>query len=230
VSERETRRAIVLLSGGMDSATAAAVARAEGFALHALTFEYGQRHALEVEAARGIARWLGAVEHVVFPLDLRRFGGSALTADVPVPKGRSDAEISSGIPSTYVPARNTVFLALALAFAEARGARDIFLGANAIDYSGYPDCRPAFLEAFERVASLGTRAGAEGGESIRVQAPLLRRTKAEIVRLGIELGVDFSLTLSCYDPSPSGKACGGCDACVLRRRGFREAGLPDPAI
>lgn len=230
MSERETRRAIVLLSGGMDSATAAAVARAEGFALHALTFEYGQRHALEVEAARGIARWLGAVEHVVFPLDLRRFGGSALTADVPVPKGRSDAEISSGIPSTYVPARNTVFLALALAFAEARGARDIFLGANAIDYSGYPDCRPAFLEAFERVASLGTRAGAEGGESIRVQAPLLRRTKAEIVRLGIELGVDFSLTLSCYDPSPSGKACGGCDACVLRRRGFREAGLPDPAI
>jgi 7-cyano-7-deazaguanine synthase len=213
----------------MDSATAAAIARAEGFALYALTVDYGQRHAREIEAARAVARSLRVEDHVVLSVDLRRFGGSALTAEIPVPKGRSDAEIGSGIPPTYVPARNTVLLALALAYAEAVGAREVFFGANVIDYSGYPDCRPAFLEAFERVALLGTRAGVEGGEAIRVRAPLLRSTKAEIVRRGTELGVDFSLTFSCYDPSPAGKACGECDACRLRRRGFAEGGVVDPA-
>jgi 7-cyano-7-deazaguanine synthase len=221
------KRAIVLLSGGLDSAVTAAMARAEGFALHALTFDYGQRHAREMECARNVARSLGVVEHVMEKLDLRVFGGSALTADVSVPK-HGDTPPSGRIPITYVPARNTIFLSVALAFAEVRGSRNIFLGVNAVDYSGYPDCRPEFLAAFERLANVATRAGVEG-EAFTVQAPLVRLSKAAIVREGVRLGVDFSLTHSCYDPLADGRACGHCESCVLRREGFRQAGVSDPA-
>lgn len=221
------RPAVVLLSGGLDSATVLAIARDEGFAPHALSFRYGQRHAVELAAARRVAASLGAVRHVVVDVDLAGFGGSALTADIPVPKGRTDEELSSGIPVTYVPARNTVFLAFALAYAETVGSTDLFLGVNALDYSGYPDCRPEFVAAFERLANLATKAGVEGAR-FRVHAPLISLTKAGIVRKGLALGVDYSLTLSCYDPSPEGLACGGCDSCQLRRKGFREAGVADP--
>ncbi|MEZ4587903.1 MAG: 7-cyano-7-deazaguanine synthase QueC [Gemmatimonadales bacterium] len=223
-----SRNAIVLLSGGLDSATTMAIARAEGFAVHALSFRYGQRHSAELESAQAVARFLGAVRHQIVDIDLAVFGGSALTADVPVPKDRSDAERGSGIPVTYVPARNTIFLAYALALAEVTPARDIFIGVNAIDYSGYPDCRPAFIEAFEALANQATRAGTELGEKITIHAPLVSATKAEIIRRGRELGVDYAMTSSCYDPDANGVACGRCDACLLRRQGFEDAGIVDP--
>ena len=219
--------AVVLLSGGLDSATALAVARRDGFAAHALTLAYGQRHAAELQAAARVAAALGAAQHRVMQLDLRAFGGSALTADLPVPTDRSEAEMAGGIPVTYVPARNTVFLSLALAWAEVIGSFDIFLGVNAIDYSGYPDCRPEFVEAFQRLANLATKAGVEGGR-FRIHAPLVQMTKADIIRLGASLGVDYALTHSCYDPTPEGLACGRCDSCALRRAGFAAAGVADP--
>jgi 7-cyano-7-deazaguanine synthase len=222
-------KAVVLLSGGLDSATALAVAKRDGFACHALTIQYGQRHAVELEAARTIASALGAVEHRVMPLDLRLFGGSALTDDLPVPTGRSETEMASSIPVTYVPARNTIFLSLALAFAEVIGAFDLFVGVNAVDYSGYPDCRPEFVKAFEALANLATKAGVEGGR-FRVHAPLIDLTKAEIIRMGASLNVDYALTHSCYDPSPAGLACGRCDSCVLRKAGFAAAGVADPTL
>lgn len=219
-------RAAILLSGGLDSATVLAIARADGFECHCLTVDYGQRHRVELEAARAVAQALGAASHRHVKLDLRAIGGSALTDDIDVPK---DREIdNSQTPVTYVPARNSILLSVLLGLAEVTGATDLFIGANAVDYSGYPDCRPRFLEAFERLAAVATVAGTEHGVRFRVRAPLLHLTKAEIVRLGTELGVDYSLTHSCYDPSPSGVACGRCDACVLRRRGFEESGIPDP--
>jgi 7-cyano-7-deazaguanine synthase len=222
-----TKRAVVLLSGGLDSATALAIARHDGFACHALTVAYGQRHTVELDAARRVAAALGAAEHKVMQLDLRAFGGSALTADLDVPHGRSEAEMASAIPVTYVPARNTVFLSLALAYAEVSGAFDIYIGVNAVDYSGYPDCRPEFVRAFEALANLATKAGVEGGR-FRVLAPLIDSTKADIIRRGVALGVDYGLTHSCYDPSPEGLACGTCDSCAIRRAGFAAAGVPDP--
>lgn len=221
-------RAVVLLSGGLDSATALAIAREEGFDTYALTFRYGQRHHGEIEAARRIAALLGAVRHVVTDIDLRLFGGSALTADITVPKDRSEHEIGSGIPVTYVPARNTVFLSFALAWAEVLGAADIFLGVNALDYSGYPDCRPEYLQAYQRMADLATKAGVEGRQRLTIHAPLMALTKAQIIRRGLALGVDYGLTHSCYDPAPDGLACGRCDACQLRLKGFAEAGISDP--
>jgi len=224
----QTKAAVVLLSGGLDSATALAVARRDGFRCHALTIAYGQRHAAELEAARRVAAALGVVEQRVVRLDLRAFGGSALTADLPIPQDRSAEEMTGGIPITYVPARNTVFLSLALAWAEVLGSFDIFMGVNAIDYSGYPDCRPEFVEAFERLANLATRAGVEGRGHFRVHTPLINLSKADIIRRGVGLGVDFHLTHSCYDPAPDGAACGRCDSCQLRRDGFRAAGVPDP--
>jgi 7-cyano-7-deazaguanine synthase len=222
------RRAVVLLSGGLDSATAFAVARAEGFDCYALSFDYGQRHDRELESARRVAAALGAREHLVLRLDLRAIGGSALTADLPVPKGRSHEAMSTGIPVTYVPARNTIFLSHALAWAEVLESQDIFLGVNALDYSGYPDCRPEYIEAFERMANLATKAGVEGRSRLTIHMPLIRLTKAQIVRRGAELGVDFGLTWSCYEPQPDGRACGLCDSCLLRQKGFAEAGLRDP--
>jgi 7-cyano-7-deazaguanine synthase len=220
--------AVVLLSGGVDSTTTAAVARAEGFAVHALTFDYGQRHRLELDASRRVAASLGVGDHVILPIDLRRFGGSALTSDVAVPKGRTAEEIGHGIPITYVPARNTIFLAFALAWAEVLDANDIFIGVTQIDYSGYPDCRPEYIEAFARMADLATKAGVEGRQRLRIHTPLIQLSKAAIIRKGLELGVDFGLTLSCYDPSDEGEACGACDACVLRLTGFAYNGLRDP--
>jgi 7-cyano-7-deazaguanine synthase len=217
------RRAVVLLSGGLDSAVTAAWLRREGFAVHALSFDYGQRHSVELQAAARVAEQVGVIEHVVQRIDLRAFGGSALTADIAVPKDRSPAQMASSIPVTYVPARNTIFLAFALAFAEVRGAFDLGIGVNAIDYSGYPDCRPEFIAAFERVANLATRAGVESGH-IRLHTPLQDLSKSQIVRLGRELGVDLSLTISCYDPAADGTPCSRCDACELRARGFAEAG------
>jgi 7-cyano-7-deazaguanine synthase len=225
---RAARRAVVLLSGGLDSATAAAWARREGFTIHALTVDYGQRHRAELDAARAVARELGAVEHVVVKVDLAAFGGSALVdADIAVPKGRADEPIAAGIPVTYVPARNTVLLALALGFAEVREAAAIVLGVNAIDYSGYPDCRPEFLAAFTRLAAVATKGGIEG-HAPRILAPLVECSKAEIIQLGTTLGVDYGLTTSCYDPAADGRPCGGCDACRLRAAGFATAGLVDP--
>ncbi len=221
--------AVVLLSGGMDSAVTAAVARRDGFAVHALSVRYGQRHLVELEAAVRVAASLGVRDHVVIELDLRALGGSALTSDAAVPRDTPLAEIGARVPATYVPARNTIFLALALAHAETLGARDIFIGANAVDYSGYPDCRPEYLAAFERLASLATRAGTEDGARFAIHAPLLRLPKAEIVKLGLELGVELGLTSTCYDPAPDGAACGRCEACLLRLQGFEAAGLPDPA-
>jgi 7-cyano-7-deazaguanine synthase len=220
-------RAVVLLSGGIDSSTTLAIARAEGYEAYALSFEYGQRHQIETQAARRVANSLGAKEHRVATIDLRVFGGSALTDHVDVPKKRSETEIAHGIPVTYVPARNTIFLAYALAWAEVIHASDIFLGVNAIDYSGYPDCRPEFIEAFETLANFGTKAGVEG-RRFHIHTPLIKFSKAEIIRRAIELGVDLSLTHSCYDPSPEGFACGECDSCLLRLKGFREAGITDP--
>ena len=213
----------------MDSAVTAALARRDGFEVYALSVRYGQRHAVELEAARRVAASLGIRDHVVIELDLRAFGGSALTADVAVPRDTPLAGIGERVPATYVPARNTIFLSLALARAETLGARDIFIGANAVDYSGYPDCRPEYLDAFERLANLATRAGTEDGVRFAIHAPLLRLRKAEIVTLGVELGVDLGLTSTCYDPSPDGAACGRCEACLLRLLGFEAAGLPDPA-
>jgi 7-cyano-7-deazaguanine synthase len=224
----DPRPAVVLLSGGLDSATALAVARRDGFRCHALTIAYGQRHAVELTAARRVADALGAAEHRVIALDLRAFGGSALTADLPVPKDRPAEEMAQGIPITYVPARNTVFLALALGWAEVLGAFDLFVGINVLDYSGYPDCRPEFVAAFERLANLATKAGVEGQGEFKVHAPLIALPKADIIRLGTSLGVDYGLTHSCYDPGPDGAACGRCDACLLRRAGFEAAGVPDP--
>jgi 7-cyano-7-deazaguanine synthase len=222
------RPAVILLSGGLDSTTTLAVARAKGHVAYALTVHYGQRHAVELAAARRVADALGAAEHKVLGLDLRAFGGSALTADLPVPKHRSGGEIGRGIPATYVPARNTILLSLALAWAEVLGAWDIFLGVNALDYSGYPDCRPEYIEAFETLANLATRAGVEGIRRFTVHTPLIRMTKREIIRTGLDLGVDFGMTVSCYDPDESGVACGACDACQLRLTGFAELGIPDP--
>src|SRR5213594_1206649 len=222
------KRAVVLLSGGVDSTTTLAVARQRGFETYALTFGYGQRHAVEVEAARRVARVLGAARHEVVAIDLRVFGGSALTADIAVPKDRSEAEIGKGIPVTYVPARNTIFLSYALAWAETLGAQDIFIGVNGLDYSGYPDCRPEYIAAYERMANLATKAGVEGRQRLTIHTPLIRLTKAEIIQRGLALGVDYGLTLSCYDPSPGGDACGECDACLLRAKGFAELGKADP--
>ena len=221
------KRAVVLLSGGLDSTTTLAITIAEGYEAYALSFDYGQRHRIEMEAARRVANSLGAKELRVAKIDLRIFGGSALTDDVGVPKKRSETEIGGGIPITYVPARNTIFLSHALALAETIGSRDIFIGANAIDYSGYPDCRPEFIEAFETLANLGTKAGVEGAH-FRIHAPLIKFSKAEIIHKALELDVDLSLTHSCYDPSPDGLACGDCDSCLFRLKGFREAGVEDP--
>jgi 7-cyano-7-deazaguanine synthase len=208
--------AVLLLSGGLDSATVGAIAREQGFDLYALSFDYGQRHRFELTASRRVAQWLGVQQHIELKIDLTQFGGSALTAAIEVPKGRSDEEMSAGIPITYVPARNTVFLSLALAYAEVLGAADIFLGVNALDYSGYPDCRPEYIAAFERLANLATKAGVEGKLSFRIHTPLIEWTKAQIIRRGQELGVDYSLTHSCYDPDAAGRACGRCDSCLLR--------------
>ena len=221
------KRAVVLLSGGIDSTTTLAIAITEGYEAYALSFDYGQRHQIEMEPARRVAKSLGARQHRVAKIDLRIFGGSALTNDIDVPKQRSEIEIAHGIPVTYVPARNTIFLAYALAWAEVIQASDIFLGVNAIDYSGYPDCRPEFIEAFETLANLGTKAGVEG-RRFQIHTPLIKFSKAEIIRKAIELGVDLSLTHSCYDPTPEGLACGECDSCLLRLKGFREAGIKDP--
>jgi 7-cyano-7-deazaguanine synthase len=222
-------RAVVLLSGGLDSATAAAMMKARGFDLYALSFRYGQRHALELEAARRVATQLGVSRHVTVEIDLRAFGGSALTADLEVPKDRSAESIGTGVPITYVPARNTIFLAFGLAWAETLGISDIVIGVNALDYSGYPDCRPEYIAAFQQLANLGTRAGTELGQRFAIHTPLILLSKREIIERGVALGVDYGLTLSCYDPSAAGKACGRCDACQLRLKGFRENGLEDPA-
>lgn len=223
-------KAVCLLSGGLDSATSLAVARREGFECYTLAFDYGQRHRVELAAAARVAQALGSAEHVVVPINLRQFGNSALTADIAVPKGRAEVEMSREIPVTYVPARNTVFLSIALAWAEVLESSDIFIGVNALDYSGYPDCRPEYIEAFEKMANLATKAGVEERTRVRIHTPLIALTKAGIIALGRELGVDYSLTHSCYDPDDAGRACGGCDSCLLRAKGFAELGLPDPAL
>jgi 7-cyano-7-deazaguanine synthase len=223
------RKAVVLLSGGLDSATVLALAQGAGFAVYALTFRYGQRHEREVQAAREIAARSGVREHVVLDIDLRRFGGSALTADIDLPKGRSPDEMSRGIPVTYVPARNTIFLSFALAWAEVLGAADIFIGVNLLDHAGYPDCRPEYIAAYERMANLATKSGVEGLTRLKIHTPLVELTKAQIIRRGLELGVDYSLTSSCYEPNSQGEACGECDACLLRLKGFAECGCADPA-
>ena len=222
------RHAVALASGGVDSSTAMAIAIKRGFFVHALSFDYGQRHRCELDAATNVVRSLGIEDHVIASIDLRAFGGSALTDDIDVPKNRDLSGISDGIPVTYVPARNTIFLSFALGWCEILKAQDIFLGVNAVDYSGYPDCRPEFLEAYEHLANLATKAGVEGSARYTIHAPLLRMSKADIIRAGNEAGVDFALTHSCYDPSPEGLACGDCDSCFLRRKGFEEARIPDP--
>ena len=220
--------AVILLSGGLDSTTTLAVAKAEGFTSYALSFRYGQRHQIELESAARVAESLGAVEHVIADIDLRRFGGSALTADMDVPKQRSLAQMGEGIPVTYVPARNTVFLSFALAWAEVLNASDIFIGVNALDYSGYPDCRPEYIAAYETMANLATAAGVEGRQRLKIHTPLIQLTKAEIIAKGTARGVDYALTSSCYDPGVDGRPCGECDSCLLREKGFREAGMDDP--
>lgn len=224
------KRAVVLLSGGLDSATALAAAIADGWEAHTLSVDYGQRHGIELERAARISRALGAASHKVIAVDLRSFGGSALTSEAPVPKDEPEAPVGAGIPVTYVPARNTVFLALALAFAETLQTGDIFIGVNALDYSGYPDCRPEYIEAFERMANLATKAAVEGRAPVSIHAPLISMTKKEIIETGTRLGAPYALAVSCYDPSPSGAPCGRCDSCRLRAKGFREAGLQDPAL
>ena len=226
--EQPDKPAVILLSGGLDSATAAAIARQQGFTLYALSVDYGQRHRFELTSARRVAQSLGMRRHVVLSVDLSQFGGSALTDAIDVPKDRDAEAMSHGIPATYVPARNTVLLSLALAYAETVGAADIFLGVNAVDYSGYPDCRPEYIAAFATLAKLATKAGVEGRLKFAIHAPLIHWSKAEIIRRGTGLGVDYSLTHSCYDPDPNGVSCGRCDACLLRRKGFAEAGLVDP--
>lgn len=222
------KAAVVLLSGGVDSATTLALARHEGFACHAITFDYGQRHRFELEAARQVAESMGVGRHVTIPFDLRAIGGSALTDDIPVPRDQDPETMAGQIPSTYVPARNTIFLSFALGWAEVLGAFDLYIGANAIDYSGYPDCRPEYIAAFERMANLATRAGVTGEGRFHIHAPLIEMSKADILRTGVRLGVDYALTTSCYDPADDGAACGRCDACILRRNGFEEAGIEDP--
>ena len=222
------RKAVILLSGGLDSTTTLAIAQNNGFSLYALTFRYGLRHEFEIEAARKVARAYGVADHIIIDIDLRPFGGSVLTGEGEVPKDRLVNESSDGIPTTYVPARNTIFLSFALARAEVLQATDIFIGVNALDYSGYPDCRPEYIDAFQNMANLATRAAIEGNQSVTIHTPLINLTKAQIIRKGVELGVDYSLTHSCYDPSESGSPCGHCDACQLRLKGFQEAGLTDP--
>lgn len=222
------KKAVVLSSGGIDSTTAMAIAHAEGFAIYSLSFRYGQRHVLELDSAHKVSKALEAKEHLILDIDLAKIGGSALTGVLEVPKGRDSEEMEREIPITYVPGRNTIFLSYAMAWAEVVGAADIFIGVNAIDYSGYPDCRPEFIQAFEKMANLATKAGVEGKIQFRINVPLVRMTKAEIIRKGVELGVDYGMTLSCYDPSQEGRACGHCDSCILRRKGFQEAGVPDP--
>ncbi len=224
----EQAKAVVLLSGGIDSTTTLAVAADEGYHLYALTFRYGQRHEHEVEAARRVAEHLNVTRHVTLPIDLRTFGGSALTGDLPVPKGRSLERMHEDIPITYVPARNTIFLSFALGWAEVLGSGDIFIGVNAVDYSGYPDCRPEYIKAYERMANLATKAAVQDRRRLTIHTPLIDLSKPEIIRRGLALGVDYSLTTSCYDPSPDGSACGQCDACLLRRKGFADAGVADP--
>lgn len=226
----ESARAICLLSGGLDSTTCLAIARQEGYECYCLSFDYGQRHVIEIQAAQRVATHLGAKEHRTMTFDLRLFGGSALTAEIDVPKHRNPSEMAAGIPVTYVPARNTIFLSFALAYAEAVRASEIFIGVNAIDYSGYPDCRPEFIRAFENMANLATKAGIEGATKITIHTPLITMTKAQIVRRAVALGVDLSLTHSCYDPGPDGRSCGYCDSCLLRQKGFEEAGVADPLI
>lgn len=221
------RKAVVLVSGGLDSTTVLAIARYEGFEVHAISFDYGQRHRQELESARRVCDALGAVDHVQFKVDTSIFRGSALTNDIAVPHDRNEADMSTGIPVTYVPARNTIFLSIALGYAESVGANDLFIGVNAVDYSGYPDCRPEFIRAFEAMANLATKAGVEG-QRLTIHAPLITLTKAGIIRRGLELGVDYSLTHSCYDPLPDGRSCGHCDSCLLRRKGFDKAGVADP--
>ncbi|HOE32503.1 MAG TPA: 7-cyano-7-deazaguanine synthase QueC [Smithella sp.] len=221
-------KAVVLLSGGLDSATTLAIARDRGFEIYALSFRYGQRHAVEMKAARRIARKNKVAGHLILNMDLRKIGGSALTADIHVPKNQTGSVLKRKIPVTYVPARNTIFLAYALAWAEVIGSHDIFIGVNALDYSGYPDCRPRYIAAFRKLANLATKAGVEGKQKLAIHAPLIKMSKAEIIKKGMDLGVDYSLTHSCYDPSPSGEPCGECDSCLLRLKGFREAGLKDP--
>jgi 7-cyano-7-deazaguanine synthase len=223
-----TKRCVVLLSGGLDSTTVLAIAKHQGFQLYAISFRYGQRHSFELERAARTAVKAGVAGHIIVDINLGQFGGSALTGSMPVPKHDSADQIGEGIPVTYVPARNTVFLSLALAWAETLDARDIFIGVNALDYSGYPDCRPEFIEAYERMANLATKAGVDGSGAIRIHAPLIRWTKAEIIQQGLELGVDYADTISCYDPDEHGRACGRCDACLLRSRGFEQLGMKDP--
>jgi len=225
---KKNLKAVVLLSGGIDSATTLAIAREKGFVIYALSFRYGQRHAVEMEAARRIAEKNNVAEHLVVDIDLRKIGGSALTADIDVPKNRNSNEMTRDIPVTYVPARNTIFLSYALAWAEVIGANDIFIGVNVLDYSGYPDCRPEYIEAYEKMANLATKAGVGGNQKLKIHAPLIQMSKSEIIRKGLELGVDYGLTHSCYDPSASGEACGECDSCILRLKGFRDAGVRDP--
>jgi len=225
----QTPKAVVLLSGGLDSTTTLAVAKDLGYEVYALTFRYGQRHQVEIDAARRIAAAMAVAEHVVVDIDLRLFGGSALTADIDVPKDRDESEMGEGIPVTYVPARNTIFLSFALAWAEVLGSQDIFLGVNALDYSGYPDCRPEYVESFQKMANLATKAGVEGHQLLTIHTPLIDKTKQQIVELGMKLGVDYGPTRSCYDPTPNGEACGHCDSCLLRLKGFAAAGVSDPA-
>ncbi len=225
-----TRQAIVLLSGGLDSTTVLAIAKSEGFDVYALSFNYGQRHVVELDCALRVAQAMGTRDHVVVDFDLRQFGGSALTSDIDVPKGRSTSAMAHGIPVTYVPARNTIFLSFALAWAETLGVSDIFVGVNALDYSGYPDCRPEFIAAYATMANLATRAGVEGTQRLQIHTPLIKLTKAQIIARGLALGVDYALTSSCYDPGPQGAPCGACDSCLLRSKGFAEAGSNDPLL
>jgi 7-cyano-7-deazaguanine synthase len=226
----DNRKAVLLLSGGLDSSTTLAVARSRKYEVYAISFSYGQRHSVELEAAARVAAHLGVVRHITMAIGLRTFGGSALTGDMAVPKGRSQEAMNAGIPITYVPARNTIFLSFALAWAEVQAIGDIFIGVNALDYSGYPDCRPEYIAAFEKMANLATKAAVEGHRPVRIHTPLIDLSKAQIIRRGLELGVDYSLTCSCYDPAPDGAPCLACDACLLRQKGFEEAGVADPLL
>ena len=229
-SIQENPKGVVLLSGGLDSTTTLAIATAEGYDCYVMSFQYGQRNNLELRFAQNIAKSFEAKQHTIIDIDLRIFGGSALTADIEVPKDYSNTELSEGIPITYVPARNTIFLSYALAWSEVLIADAIFIGVNAIDYSGYPDCRPEYIQTYEKLANLATQTGVEGKTKVRICTPLIEKTKAEIIQIGTSLGVDYSLTLSCYDPDPEGRACGKCDSCHLRRKGFEDAGIPDPTL
>jgi 7-cyano-7-deazaguanine synthase len=230
LKESNLQKAVVLLSGGIDSATTLAIAQSQGYCVYAISFQYGQRHTLEVERAKMLAEKMSVKQHIIVEIDLRAFGGSALTDSISVPKNRSDTEMGTGIPVTYVPARNTIFLSFALAWAETLGVDTIFIGVNALDYSGYPDCRDEYISAYERMANLATKAGVEGETKLQIQTPLISMTKAEIIKKGAELGVDYGLTLSCYDPDEQGRACGGCDSCLLRKKGFAEARVADVTV